>query len=133
MPGALHGGAIHCRERGHPFGGAHYPWLGRGADSPALGTGTMSPSPPGWGTPPGPHHPWALTHGLQREMHKVGSFILQRLVGLHRDIDVAEALLVAHMDLRACRVGRVSTAAPPTNPPAPHHPHQPPGRSRRRQ
>lgn len=47
--------------------------------------------------------PLELTHGLQREMHKVDALILQRLMGLHGDVDVAKALLVAHVDLSTCR------------------------------
>lgn len=112
-------------EREEPFSGAQMPLARKQGQQPL--------PPLGWGTPPGPCPQWALTHGLQSEMHKVGMFILQCLVGLHRDIDVAKALLVAHVDLCACRVGQVSIAAPLNPPPlAHHHPHRPPGRSRQR-
>lgn len=101
-----------------------FPLLGAGADSPVRT----------WRSP-GPLHPCALTHGLQHEMHKVGTIILQRLVGLQRNIDVTKVVLVAHMDLSTCQVRQVSSTAPPS--PCtlqnPHHPHQPPGRSRQRQ
>lgn len=76
MPGALHGGTIHCGERRHPSVDPRFPWLGAGADSPIRT----------W-RPPGPLHIWALTHCLQCEMHKVGMIILQCLVGLHENID----------------------------------------------
>lgn len=123
VPGALHGRTIHCGERRHTSVEPRFPWLGAGADSPVRT----------W-RPPGPLHPWILTHGLQSEMHEVGTIILQCLVGLHRNIDVTKVVLVAHMDLRTCQVRQVSSTAPPSpcNPQNPHPPHQPPGRSRQR-